>query len=85
MLTSRIRPYVVSALAPTTGFWIIASSGDTDQKKGFIAIDEIDETTAEPKRSAGGFAIHHCLILHKTLRNETDRTLPRPRHAFHGR
>lgn len=56
---------------------------DTDQKKGFyFAIDEIDETTAEPAPvPAGGFAIHHCLIPHKSLRNETDR--PRRGLAMH--
>ena len=56
---------------------------DTDHKKGFyFAIDEVDETLAAPAPvPAGGFAIHHCLIPHKSLRNRTDR--PRRGLAMH--
>ncbi|MDA0340044.1 MAG: phytanoyl-CoA dioxygenase family protein [Proteobacteria bacterium] len=56
---------------------------DTDQKKGFyFAIDEIDESHAEAAPvPAGGLSIHHCLMPHRSLRNETDR--PRRGLAMH--
>lgn len=56
---------------------------DADEKKGFyFAVRELDESGAVPAEvRAGGFAIHHCLMPHRSLKNETDR--PRRGIAMH--
>ncbi len=56
---------------------------DTSVKKGFyFAIPEIDENGAIPAEvPAGGLAIHHCLMPHRSLRNQTAR--PRRGLAMH--
>ena len=56
---------------------------DPSVKKGFyFAISELDESGAVPAElPAGGLAIHHCLMPHRSLRNETDR--PRRGLAMH--
>ncbi len=56
---------------------------DTSVKKGFyFAIPEIDEAGAVAAEvPAGGLAIHHCRMPHKSLRNETDQ--PRRGLAMH--
>ena len=56
---------------------------DTDEKKGFyFAIRDLDDSTAVPAEvKRGGFAIHHCLMPHRSLKNETDR--PRRGIAMH--
>ncbi|MED5408152.1 MAG: phytanoyl-CoA dioxygenase family protein [Pseudomonadota bacterium] len=55
----------------------------TSEKKGFyLAIPEIDDTRALPAEiKSGGFAIHHCLMPHRSLKNETAR--PRRGLAMH--
>ncbi|MGI9479883.1 MAG: phytanoyl-CoA dioxygenase family protein [Hyphomicrobiaceae bacterium] len=56
---------------------------DKSQKKGFYyAIRDLDETGAVPAEvGKGGLAIHHCLMPHRSLKNETDR--PRRSIAMH--
>ncbi len=56
---------------------------DPSVKKGFyFAIPELDETGAVAAEvPAGGLAIHHCLMPHRSLRNRTDR--PRRGLAMH--
>ena len=56
---------------------------DTSEKKGFyFAIPEIEESGAVPAElQSGGFAIHHCLMPHRSLKNGTDR--PRRGIAMH--
>lgn len=56
---------------------------DTSVKKGFyFAIRGLDDTEAVPAEvNAGGLAIHHCLMPHRSLKNETDR--PRRGIAMH--
>jgi hypothetical protein len=56
---------------------------DTAAKKGFyFAIPELDDADAVPAEvTAGGFAIHHCLMPHRSLKNLTDR--PRRGLAMH--
>ena len=46
---------------------------DTSEKKGFyLAIPEIDESTAVAAEvQSGNFAIHHCLMPHRSLKNES--------------
>ena len=46
---------------------------DTSEKKGFyFSINEIDEEGAIPAElMSGGLAIHHCLMPHKSLKNNT--------------
>ncbi|NKB58831.1 MAG: hypothetical protein GKS00_21075 [Alphaproteobacteria bacterium] len=56
---------------------------DTSEKKGFYyAIRDIDDSGAVPAEvRKGGFAIHHCLMPHRSLKNQTDR--PRRAIAMH--
>jgi len=56
---------------------------DTAEKKGFYyAIRDIDGSGAVPAEvKQGGFAIHHCLMPHRSLKNRTDR--PRRAIAMH--
>ncbi len=56
---------------------------DPSEKKGFyFAISEIEESGAVPAElQSGGFAIHHCLMPHRSLKNGTDR--PRRGIAMH--
>jgi ectoine hydroxylase-related dioxygenase (phytanoyl-CoA dioxygenase family) len=56
---------------------------DTAEKKGFyFAIDDLDDSAAVPAPvRPGGFAIHHCLIPHRSLHNTTDK--PRRGLAMH--
>ncbi len=56
---------------------------DSSVKKGFyFAIPELDDTGAVPAEvPAGGLAIHHCLMPHRSLHNRTDR--PRRGLAMH--
>ena len=56
---------------------------DTAEKKGFYyAIREIDESGAVPAEvKKGGFAIHHSLMPHRSLKNRTDK--PRRGIAMH--
>jgi len=56
---------------------------DKAAKKGFYyAIPELDEAGARPAEvKCGGFAIHHCLMPHRSLKNLTER--PRRGLAMH--
>ena len=56
---------------------------DTDEKKGFYyAIRDIDDGAAVPAEvRKGDFAIHHCLMPHRSLKNET--SAPRRAIAMH--
>ena len=56
---------------------------DVNAKKGFyFAIPDIDDSRAEPiPVRRGSFAIHHCLMPHRSLKNETDK--PRRGLAMH--
>ena len=56
---------------------------DTSVKKGFyFAIRDLDESGAVPAEvKRGGFAIHHCLMPHRSLKNETNS--PRRSIAMH--
>jgi len=56
---------------------------DTDEKKGFyFAIRDISEDGAVPAQvKRGGLAIHHCLMPHRSLKNETEN--PRRGIAMH--
>tara|TARA_B000000460_G_scaffold231474_1_gene189732 strand:+ start:104 stop:865 length:762 start_codon:yes stop_codon:yes gene_type:complete len=56
---------------------------DTSEKKGFyLAIPEIDDADAVPAEvKSGSFAIHHCLMPHRSLKNESDE--PRRGLAMH--
>ena len=56
---------------------------DTAEKKGFYyAIPDLDDAGAVPAEvKPGGFAIHHCLMPHRSLKNLTDR--PRRGLAMH--
>ncbi len=56
---------------------------DTAEKKGFyFAIRNIDDKGAVPAEvKRGGFAIHHCLMPHRSLKNRTDQ--PRRAIAMH--
>ena len=56
---------------------------DKAEKKGFyFAIPDLDDSGAVPAEvKKGGFAIHHCLIPHRSLKNQTDK--PRRGIAMH--
>ena len=56
---------------------------DTDEKKGFyFAIRDLDDNGAVPAEvKRGSFAIHHCLMPHRSLKNKTEQ--PRRGIAMH--
>lgn len=56
---------------------------DPSKKKGFyFAIRDLEDSGAVPAEvKKGGFAIHHCLMPHRSLKNETDK--PRRGIAMH--
>ena len=56
---------------------------DTNEKKGFYyAIRDLDDSNAVPAEvKRGSFAIHHCLMPHRSLKNKTNR--PRRGIAMH--